>query len=319
VGLARITVFKIEMDDELVLLQALYSDIRILDDEEDNNKMMTLLFEYIAPKVGKVRLRVKVSRADYPLKAKPISTIERGLSLEMEKFVIMKIDLACKEYERELCLVQVFTTFIQTLNELTATCGICLDEVKDEQADDIIITEPCSHIFHRSTCFADWAAQCTVNHKTSAEAELNRTRRRQRENTAESEVRLLQARVDALENERSRVQNRREVLNNKIKELSTIPNPQPSTKRPEKNAVPERDKADEDLLDLNEAQKRIAEVGRLLKTNNSEIAAARKLRTQSQGALDAIRQALQQESMEELRQSSTKIPCPMCRTELNIS
>lgn len=136
---------------------------------------------------------------------------------------------------------------------------------------------------------------------------------------------MAQTRVAQLDSERCRLLARKTVLSAKIQELSvqkaptTLPNASLSTKKSNEKVIAEREKEDEDLLDANEAQKRLGEINKSIKLANADLAAARKLQTSAETSLKTLKDAIAIETSEEQRTSASRIPCPVCRTELDMS
>jgi hypothetical protein len=298
------------MEEELDLLQGVYPNIVI----ERNVDKLLLVLEHVSS-VGKVRLRVELQRmSEYPMRCRPVSKVERGLSGEAERNVVAQIERACAEYERDLCLVQVFQTFVDVVNGIVSTCGVCLMEIEQ----DSFTTSPCTHSFHRP-CFDHWVSQCRENRELSTAYEMKKTRRKQIESVAESELKMAELKVSTLEAERIRLVERKSLLQTKVDELSTAnqSNTIKNNRSSEKPVVAERDKPDTEVMDASEARKRLAEVSKQLKATNGNLHEARKIEQSNRKSLESTRQLLAKEMMEEQESTSKRIPCPVCRTEVD--
>lgn len=296
------------MEDELEMLEAVYPNIAIERDAAVSKVVLSL--DHHSYNGQRATLLVHLlDSCDYPHRSRPRASIASGLGSEDESKVLVKINQAVEEdFRSDLCLLAVFTTFVEFVDsELSVDCGVCLDST-DYASGDFYITAKCRHVFHQS-CFEEWSLQCLANQDANEKALLTRTRRKQVQAVAESELKMAHLRVDNLGLELARNQTRKVVLGGRMARLD--------------GAVvvavgkgPERDKEDAQLVDPVEVAKRIELVNGELRRLQSEIAAASKQVGQCQANLQSTLQQLQREVASS--ETGRTIPCPACRTPLGV-
>ncbi|KAH9255821.1 hypothetical protein BASA81_006222 [Batrachochytrium salamandrivorans] len=300
------------MEDELEMLEAVYPNIAI--ERDAASPMVVLSLDHRSYNGQRATLVVHLfDSCDYPHQSRPRASIMSGLGSEDKSKVLGKINQAVEEdFRADLCLLAVFTTFVEFVDsELSVDCGVCLDST-DYASGDFYITAQCRHVFHQ-TCFEEWSLQCLANQDANEDSLLTRTRRKQVQAVAESELKMAHLRADNLGLELARNQTRKLVLAGRMAKLDGAAAVSIVTV----SKSLERDKEDVDVIDPLEVSKRIDLVNKELRKLQSEITAANKQVDQCRTNLQTTLQQLQRELA--CSETERTIPCPACRTPLTPS
>ena len=305
------------MDDEIQCLKALYPSFQA---EKLNEDSLVMSMDYSSQTGINTTLNVFVSNVNqYPKFTSTDYKIERGLSDSERAEVLEKIKKTCGELASdEPYLTIIFDTFTRALDELVQTCTICNEQIN---VDELYLTN-CFHAFHKD-CFVGWGKYHQESRQESIEAETIRNSRRQRENEARADVSMATQRVNTLVVDRERFENRKQVLTRRIELLnkasgskSQLSQQQPvksSSISKSKTTLSEREKNDDELDDISEAEKRLTEVKQNLNDNSKSISTARKLLSKSELSLNSLLESLRNEENLEISKNSRITTCPICR------